>query len=308
MTVLFHSTLDDPAEWAPRLQAHLLGEEIRVWPDAGDPGTVDIALLWTQPPGGLAAYTGLRAVLSLGAGVNQLAPETLPVAVRLARLVDPGLCERMTEYCLLAVLRHYRGFDVFGQAQREGAWSYRLPEPRQEYRVGVMGLGELGGSTARRLVANGFPVRGWTRLPHTIEGVECHAGAAALPAFLDGLRALICLLPLTAETEGILLAALFARLPPGAVLINAGRGAHLVEEDLVAALDSGRLAGATLDVFRQETPPANHLFWTHPRVLMTPHVASVGDPVTGAALLAENIRRARSGAPLLCEMDRARAY
>jgi glyoxylate/hydroxypyruvate reductase A len=308
MTVLFYSTLDDPAEWLPRLRGLMPKEDFVVWPEIGDPRTVDVALLLMQPPGGLGAFTALRVVQSLGAGVNQLALDTMPPGVRVARLVDPGLTERMAEYCLLAILRYHRSFDVFERVQRAGAWAYRLPEPRSGYPIGIMGLGEIGGAVARRLAANQFTVRGWSRRPKQIADVACFTGEHGLPAFLRGLRALICVLPLTPATEGILSARLFEQLAPGAVLINVGRGLHLVEDDLLAALQSGQLTGATLDVFREEPLPANHPFWSHKLILMTPHVAGAGDPDTAAGLVVENIRRARAGAPLLHELDRERGY
>jgi glyoxylate/hydroxypyruvate reductase len=308
MTVLFHSTLDDPAEWIPRVAALLPEETFRVWPDCGDPAEIDVALLWTQPDGGLAAFPRLRFVQSLGAGVDQLVPSSFPPGVRLARLVDTGLSDRMAEYCLLAVLRHHRQFDLHETGQRRSVWQYRVPVPRSAYPIGVMGLGVLGQGVAERLVAAGFPVRAWTRRERSTAPVPVHAGADGLGPFLDGLAVLICLLPLTPETEGILSTDLFARLPRGAVLINVGRGRHLVEHDLLAALESEHLAAATLDVFRTEPLPAGHPFWVHSRVLVTPHVAATGDPDSAAVLVVDNIHRARAGAPLLHEVEPARGY
>lgn len=308
MTILFHSTLDDPRDWIPRLAALMPQETFRVWPDCGDPNDVDAALLWTQPDGGLAAFPGLRFVQSIGAGVDQLAPASFPRGVRLARLVDAGLSDRMAEYCLLAVLRHYRQFDLHAAEQRHGKWHYRRPAPRAHYPVGIMGLGVLGLAVAERLVAAGFSVRAWTRTGRSTAPVPVHAGPGGLEPFLHDLAAVICLLPLTSQTEGILSADLFRRLPRGAVLINVGRGRHLVEADLLAALDSGQLAGATLDVFRTEPLPSRHSFWEHPRILITPHVAAIGDPDSAAALVVENFRRARAGAPLLHEVEPGRGY
>jgi glyoxylate/hydroxypyruvate reductase A len=231
-----------------------------------------------------------------------------PPAVRVARLVDSGLTGMMTEYALFAALRYARNIDVHERAQRAATWDYVMPVGVGAFPVGVMGLGVIGGATALRLAANGFPVRGWARSPKTLDGIRCFSGAAELPEFLAGTRALINLLPLTAQTEHILDAKLFAMLPKGAFVINIGRGAHLVDADLLAALDSGHLAGATLDVFKPEPLPSDHPFWKHPRILMTPHVAGSGDPDSAARLVAENIRRARRGEPLLNEVDRARGY
>jgi glyoxylate/hydroxypyruvate reductase len=308
VTILFHSTMDDPEAWVPQLSARLPGETVCAWPEDGDPESVDAAVLWTQPPGGLRRYPNLRFVQSLGAGVNQLDLTTFPAGVRVARLVDPGMAAQIAEYCLAAVLRHHRRFDAHGRAQRAGRWSFEPPRPASSFAVGVMGLGELGSAAAARLRDTGYPVRGWTRRLKPVEGIETFVGREALPAFLDGLAAVICLLPLTAETEGILNATLFAGLPEGAYLVNAGRGAHLVEADLLDALATSRLAGATLDVFREEPLPLGHPFWTHERILMTPHVAAFADPAAAGTLVAENILRVRRGEAPLNEVEPARGY
>jgi glyoxylate/hydroxypyruvate reductase A len=308
MTIMFHSTLDDPAEWVPRLQALLPGEHIRVWPDIGDRAAVDVAVVWIPPEEGLASFTGLRAVQSLGAGINQLGMHLFPPHVRVARLVDRGLTGMMTEYALLAALRYARNFDVHERAQRASTWDYIMPSGVGSFTVGVMGLGAIGAAVALRLAANGFAVRGWARSPKSLDGVACFSGEAGLAEFLGGTRILINLLPLTPQTENILDARLFATMPKGAFVVNIGRGAHLVDADLLAALDSGHLAGATLDVFRPEPLPPEHPFWLHPRILMTPHVAGTGDPDSAAQVVAENIRRAKQGETLLNEVDRARGY
>jgi glyoxylate/hydroxypyruvate reductase A len=308
MTVMFHSTLDDPAEWVPRLRAMLPGTDIRVWPDIGDPAAIQVAVVWIPPEEGMASFTGLRAVQSLGAGINQLGMHLFPAHVRVARLVDSGLTGMMTEYALLAALRYARNFDFHERAQRASTWDYVMPTSVASCPVGVMGLGVIGGATALRLAANGFPVRGWARSPKSLDGIACFSGDDGLAPFLSGLKVLINLLPLTPQTENILNAKLFAMLPKGAFVVNIGRGAHLVDADLLAAIDSGHLGGATLDVFRPEPLPTEHPFWQHPRILMTPHVAGSGDPDSAARLVADNIRRALQSAPLLNEVDRARGY
>jgi glyoxylate/hydroxypyruvate reductase A len=183
-----------------------------------------------------------------------------------------------------------------------------MPAGVKSFTAGVMGLGAIGSATALRLAANGFTTRGWARSAKALGGVTCFSGEATLPEFLSETQILVNLLPLTPQTENILDAKLFAMLPKGAFVINIGRGAHLVDADLLAALDSGHIAGATLDVFRPEPLPPGHPFWQHPRILMTPHVAGTGDPDSAAQVVAENIRRAKSGEPLLNEVDRARGY
>jgi glyoxylate/hydroxypyruvate reductase A len=308
MTVMFHSTLDDPQEWVPRLQALLPDVDFRIWPDIGDPAAIKVAVVWIPPEEGMVSFTGLLAVQSLGAGINQLGMHGFPPSVRVARLVDSGLTGMMTEYALLAALRYARNIDHHERAQRASTWDYVMPAGVGAFTVGVMGLGVIGAATALRLAANGFPVRGWARSAKSLDGVACFSGADELPAFLAGTRVLINLLPLTPETENILDAKLFAMLPKGAYVVNIGRGAHLVDADLLAALDSGHLAGATLDVFKPEPLPSGHPFWKHPRILMTPHVAGTGDPDSAAKLVAENIRRAISGETLLNQVDRARGY
>lgn len=308
MTVMFHSTLDDPTEWVPRLQALMPGEDIRVWPDIGDPAGVEVAVVWIPPDGGLARLAGLRMVQSLGAGINQLGMHDFPSHVRVARLVDSGLTGMMTEYALLAALRYARNFDYHERAQRGSTWDYVMPTGVGSCPVGVLGLGVIGAAVARRLAENGFLVSGWARSNKTIDGVTCFSGNEGLPAFLHDLRVLINLLPLTPQTTNILDEKLFAMLPKGAFVVNIGRGAHLVDADLLAAINSGHLGGATLDVFREEPLPAGHPFWLHPRITITPHCAGTGDPDSAAEVVAENIRRAKRGDPLLNEVDRARGY
>ena len=308
MALLFLSP-DDPAElWREELCARLPGLEVRIWPAVGDPALIETALVWRPPPGELARYPNLKAILSLGAGIEGLiADPTLP-DVPVARMVDPSLARTMTEYILLAVLRHHREFDRFERAQRERAWAYRFPPQAADRRVGIMGLGELGATAARALAAHGFAVLGWSRTPKALSGVTSYAGRSELQTFLHQADILVCLLPLTAETRGILDAETFASLPHGAYLINVARGAHLVEADLLAALEGGHLGGATLDVFHTEPLPPESPLWSHPLVLITPHVASYSLPATAAEGVVENIRRALAGQPLRHQVDRARGY
>jgi glyoxylate/hydroxypyruvate reductase len=300
---------DDPADaWRAELQARIPELEVRIWPDVGDPDEIEIALVWRPPPGELARYRNLRAILSLGAGIDGLVADPDLPDVPLARMVDPSLTRTMTEYVLLAVLRHHREFDRFERTQRAREWAYAFPPQAADRRVGIMGLGELGAAAARQLVGHGFHVLGWSRSPKTIEGVVSYAGRSELHAFLHRTEILVCLLPLTADTLGILDAATFAELPHGAFVINVARGQHLVENDLLQALDSGHLAGATLDVFRTEPLPPDSPLWTHSRVLVTPHVASYSVPATAADGVAANVRRVLAGEPPLHLVDRAKGY
>jgi glyoxylate/hydroxypyruvate reductase A len=300
---------DDPAEaWRRELRARMPELEVRIWPEVGNPAEIDIALVWRAPPGELARFSNLKAILSLGAGIEWLIGDPTVPDVPIARMVDPSLTRTMSEYVLLAVLRHHRGFDRFERAQRERRWAYRFPPQAAERQVGIMGLGALGAAIAHDLVRHGFAVSGWSRTAKALPGVTSYAGRSELHPFLHKTEILVCLVPLTAETRGILDAETFASLPHGASVINVARGAHLVEADLLAALESGHLGGATLDVFQTEPLPPESPLWSHPSVLITPHVASYCLPATAAEGVVDNIRRARSGQPLRHQVDRTRGY
>ncbi|MCS7269366.1 MAG: glyoxylate/hydroxypyruvate reductase A [Geminicoccaceae bacterium] len=309
MVLLFASPDDDPVAWTRALRRRLPELEIRVYPDLGDPEAIEAALVWSPPPGLLAALPRLRVILSLGAGVDRLLEDpTLPPEVPICRMVDPSLTRSMAEFVLLHVLRYHRFLDVYEEQQRRAQWRLLLPRPPEATVVGIMGLGELGTAAANLLRGHGFSVKGWSRTRKTLEGVKTYAGRDELDAFLADLSILVCLLPLTPETRGILDRGLFARLPEGARLVNLARGGHLVEEDLLEALESGRLAHATLDVFAREPLPADHPFWRHPKITVTPHAAAYSLPESGAEVVAENLRRLRAGRPLLHLVDRARGY
>jgi glyoxylate/hydroxypyruvate reductase A len=308
MKLLFCSHLDNPAEWVPELHRHMPDLEIEVWPEVKDLSSVDAILVWIPPEGGLARFPNLKAIQSLGAGVNQLDLKSLPRGVPVARLVDPGLTETMRDYCVWAVMRHYRGLDAHAANQPLKTWVYYLPPPKSAISVGVMGLGELGAEVARAVADLGFSVRGWARSAKTIDRVASFSGPDGLAAFASKTDILICLLPLTAQTRGILARPLFEMLPKGARIINVGRGDHLVEADLLAALDSGQIASATLDVFSREPLPPEHPFWSHPKITVTPHVAAFGSAVTAAPLVVENLRRAMGRKPLLNQVDIDRGY
>ena len=300
---------DDPAElWREELQARMPELEVRIWPEVGDPAEIELALVWRAPPGELARYPNLKAILSLAAGIEWLVVDPTLPEVPIARMVDPSLTRTMSEYVLVAVLRHHREFDRFEREQRACSWAYGFPPQAADRPVGIMGLGELGASAARQLVAHGFPVLGWSRTPKAIEGVTSYSGHGELHAFLHRSQVLVCMLPLTAETRGILDVGTFNGLPHGAFVINVARGDHLVEADLLAALDLGHLAGATLDVFRTEPLPVEDPLWRHPKLLITPHVASYSLPSTAADGVVDNIRRALAGQPLRHQVDRDRGY
>lgn len=307
--VLFASTEQKPEPWRAALNARIDGLDFRVWPDIGDPAEIDVALAWKPAPGALANLPNLKAILSLGAGVDSLlADPTLPRDVPLVRVVDDRLTAGMTEYVVHGVLHFHRRFDRMAEAQRGSRWAPPARPVTAKRRVGILGLGELGRDAARALVALGFPVRGWSRSAKTVAGVESFAGADGLGPFLAGTDILVCLLPLTPETEGIVNAGALARLPDGAYVINAARGGHVVDADLLAALDSGHLAGAMLDAFRTEPLPPDHPFWRHPRIIVTPHIASLTAVESAARALADSIHAALKGEALANVIERARGY
>src|SRR6516164_3429456 len=299
MALLFRSSVDSEARWKPQLNRLMPKLEVRIWPEVGDPADIDYALVWRPEPGLLASLPNLKLILSLGAGVDHiLGDPQLPRDVPIVRLVDPYMTDAMSEYVVLQVLRLHRQ-DLDYRAQQEaGIWRELAQKNAAERRIGILGAGALGQDAGRKLRGLGFDIALWSRSAKIVDGLASGAGAAGLPALLRRSEILVCLLPLTAETEGILNMSTFALLPKGAALINAARGGHLIEEDLLAALASGQLSAAVLDVFREEPLRAGHPFWRHPRIVMTPHVAAATHPPTAAPIILDNIRRFEEGRPL----------
>jgi glyoxylate/hydroxypyruvate reductase A len=308
VALLFFSEDDDPQAWGEALRRRVPDIDFRVWPDMGNPAEIDAALVWLPPPGLLAKLPNLRAIFSLAAGVDAMLRDASLPDLPLCRMVDRSLTATMGEYVLASVLWYHRSFDIYEAQQREGIWALRLPAPPHATVVGVMGLGELGAHAAGVLCKHGFTVHGWSRKPKSLPDVVSFAGAEQIRTFLEGVSILVCLLPLTAETENILGGDLFKAVAPGTRLINVARGRHVAEQDLLVALDSGQIGHATLDVTRQEPLPEAHPFWRHPRVRITPHSASYSQPESGAEMVAENLRRLRENRPLLHVVDRRRGY
>ncbi len=280
-----------------------------IYPDLPDAAAVTMAVLWKHPAGLLATLPKLQLVSSLGAGVEHILSDAdLPTPVRITRIVDEALTASMRNYVVMAVLDLHKRGDLLRANQQARRWS--KPEPVElPLRIGVLGLGELGGPIARFLAGMGFEVLGYSRRPRRVEGVTCYS-AADLPLFdfVRRINTLICLLPRTAATEGILNYQLLAQLPRGSFLINVARGAHLVEADLLRALDEGRIERAWLDVFQTEPLPPSHPFWDRPGVTVTPHVASITNQENAAAIIAENYRRMQQGEALRYEVDREGGY
>jgi glyoxylate/hydroxypyruvate reductase A len=297
------------ARWRPHLAAAFSTRDIRFWPDIGDRTAIHHVLAWHPEPGLLASLPNLRLIVSLGAGVDHvLRDSAAPRGVPILRLVDPFMTQAMSEYIALQVLRlHRQDFD-YRAHQQHGEWREYEQKNAAERPVGILGFGTLGQEAGRKLQGLGFAVAGWTRSPRDVPDFPTHAGPEGLEALLRCSEILVSLLPMTAATEGILNAALFARLRRGAGLINAGRGRHLVEADLLRALDSGQLSAAVLDVFHEEPLPPAHPFWRHPRIIVTPHVAAETHPPTAAPIIAAAIRDFEAGKPLADLIDLERGY
>lgn len=309
MAILFRSTPAATARWRPLLATLLPGHEIRYWPEIGDRAAIHHALVWHPEPGLLASLPNLKMIFGLGAGVDHLLRDPdLPHHVPIVRLVDPYMTDAMSEFVALSVLRlHRQDLDYLAQ-QREAVWQEREQKNAAERPVGILGFGTLGQDAGRKLKALGFDVAGWSRGARQIPGFATFAGPDGLDRLLARSEILVCLLPLTPETRGILNARNFALLPRGAGIVNAGRGEHLVEEDLIPALDCGRLSGAVLDVFREEPLPPEHPFWRHKRILVTPHIAAETHPPTAAPIIRDAIRQCEAGLPIANRVDLARGY
>lgn len=305
------SSVLDMSYLVPAFRAAAPGLDLRVGPDLGALDEIDAAVCWVPPPGLLAAMPKLRLVQSLGAGIDHLRSDPdLPSGPTVCRIVDTAMAGSMTAYVTWAVIQHQRSMGAYLASAAARQWQEQPIVAPSRHRVGIAGLGRLGIASARALQAVGYSVRGWSRSAKTDlpEGVDAFHGQDGLDAFLAGCDALVCLLPLTAQTQGFLCADLFARLPRGAHLINVGRGSHLVEADLLRALDEGTLGAATLDAFQHEPLPAEHPFWRHPRIVVTPHVAARTDSATIARQTLDNLAQLRRGQRPAVAVDPARGY
>ncbi|NIR32492.1 MAG: glyoxylate/hydroxypyruvate reductase A [Gammaproteobacteria bacterium] len=308
MSLLVVCPEQDVSDWVSALEKADPGLDLQTWPRVRDARAVTAALTWQHPPGELGRFPNLKVIVSMGAGVDHILRDPDLPDVPIVRLVDPSLVQSMTEYVVLAVLNHHRQLDAYRRLQTQRRWK-QLPRPRPErLAVGIMGLGQLGAAAAQALYHMGFGVRGWSQTPKSLTGIRAFAGDPELASFLAATSVLVCLLPLTPRTENILCRRTFEQLRRGAYLINVGRGGHLVEADLLEALDAGQLSGACLDVFRTEPLPAEHPFWTHPRILVTPHVSSLTDPVAVAPQVVDTCRRVLRGEPLVNTVGRERGY
>lgn len=283
--------------------------DVEVWPHITNKKRVRMAICWKHPSHVLRQFPNLALISSLGAGINHLLQdEDLPDGIPVSRIVTSDLKDQMAEYALMAVLAYTRALLHYVDAKKRTRWEPLSPVPKQQCTIGIMGLGEMGRSIAERLKANGFSVKGWSRSEKTIPGVEAYAGGEQMLSFLEQSNIVICALPLTSDTKGILDLQVFKHMKKPSYLINMGRGQHLVEEDLIYALDTGLIEGAFLDVFEEEPLPERHAFWNRNNIMITPHVAAITDDKQAAEVIVENYKRCQSGMDPLYKVDRDLEY
>lgn len=296
MQVLADFPWENGKAWVDELRRQARAHDVHVWPDGPEPGRIDAAIVWTPRDDMLKGLKNLRALIVPGAGVDQLFRHEggLP-DVPIVRLADPVMADRMAEYVLAMVLDHHRQFGRYRRQQADAVWTRHFHDDPGDLRIGILGMGVMGTAAARHLTAIGYGVTGWSRSEKTIPGIETVAGEPALGPLIASSDVLVCLLPLTETTRGILNARTFDAMPDGALVINAARGGHLVIPDLLAALDQGKLGGAVLDVFEDEPLVPESPLWRHPKVTITPHVASLSNPVTGVRQIVRALDRLQAG-------------
>jgi glyoxylate/hydroxypyruvate reductase A len=309
MNILFYSPVKNSEPWIDAIAAALPDAEVWPWTPACARRQADYAIVWAPPAELFATQQSLKAVFNIGAGVDSLmALPNLPEGVPFIRLNDAGMAVQMAEYVCHALIRHTREFDVYAAQGKDRRWKMRRPINREEFPVGVMGLGSIGAHVAEAVSIFGYPTFGWSRSPKSLPGVTAFSGHDRFDDFLHAVRVLVCMLPLTPETEGILNAATLSKLKPNGYLINVARGRHLVEEDLLALLADGTLAGAALDVVREEPLPADHAFWTHPKITLTPHVAAITLREQSVKQIAKKIQALARGEAVDGMVDFKRGY
>lgn len=309
MKILFVAGDPKPERWTVPIRELLPEAEVHVWDANGPAVDADYAIVWQPPAALFERETRLKAVFNLGAGIDGLlAVPNLPPHLAVVRLEDAGMSVQMAEYVLHQLLEASRGMETYREQQRQNVWKIHRPIKRSEWPVGVLGLGHIGKRVARTLADLDYRVNGWARSEHSLDQVTTYAGTDSLPGFLGATRVLVNTLPLTAETRDILDYRLFSQLMPGAVVINVGRGEHLVEEDLLRAIDEGQVARASLDVFRQEPLPADHPFWQRPEITITPHISARTLRDATLAQITAKIRAHHNGEPITGIVDTTRGY
>jgi len=312
MKIIYYNAFDPKDHGALFQQAitpRIPAAEVRLWHE-GDDGPADYALVWKPPIQMLAGRNALKAIFNLGAGVDAIMKQSdqIPAHVPIIRLEDAGMGEQMADYVSHAALEYYRHFDQYRQQAAKISWQPKWPDKKSDFAIAVLGLGVLGRVIVERLQLLNFPVLGWSRTQKNLHGVACYSGADGLKTCLSKARAVVNILPLTDATRDILNAESLSHLPKGAFLINVGRGAHLVEQDLLALLQNGHIAAATLDVFQTEPLPQNHPFWKQPNLTITPHISAQTLLDDGNAQIAEKLHRLEQGLPVTGVIDRNEGY
>jgi glyoxylate/hydroxypyruvate reductase A len=311
MKIVFCCTNTKADPWLEGFRQALPGVDIWEWQEAVEgqaPKLADHAVVWSPPQAFIDEQTQLQNLFNIGAGVDALLKLQLPEPLHVVRLNDAGMSVQMAEYVCHAVIRYFREFDHYAQDAAAKRWSFRKPAVRSEFAVGILGAGVLGSKVAQALKQFELPVNVWSRTPKALPGVQSFAGQEQLPKFLNASRVLVNLLPLTSETENILNRANLSQLQPGAFLINVARGKHLIEQDLLDLLQEGHMAGATLDVFRTEPLPADHAFWQHPQITITPHTSARTMRDESIAQIASKIKAVYAGQPIEGRVNRERGY
>ena len=309
MTLFLLGEFEDTQVWISAIKTHQPDLKIEVYPNFDNLADIDAVLVWMHPLGVIEKFSNLKVIISTGAGVDHiLRDRNLPANIPIVRLVDKSLTSQMSEYIISAILHFHRQFADYKIQQNQQLWRGLSPRNTENCTVGILGLGVLGSDIAQKLNILGFSVRGWSRTPKILDNINCFSGETQLNLFLSECSVLVCLLPLTPETEGILNQNTFAALPQGAYLINVARGKHLVEEDLLTALTSGQLSGACLDVFPIEPLPENHPFWRHPQIIITPHIAAKTIPACVAPQIIAAIQKSQEGLQLNNQVDVSKGY
>jgi glyoxylate/hydroxypyruvate reductase A len=306
LRVSFCDLSGPPEPWVEALRRHLPGAQVDAWVDGGEPA--DYGVVWAPPQAFVDQQSRLKALFNVGAGVDKLLSLRLPAQLPVIRLDDAGMGAQMAEYVCHAVIRHFREFAGYEEQASARSWVRRPPRQRAGFGVGVLGLGVLGEQVAQALRQFGFPVHGWSRSARAVDGVRCFSGSSQLPEFLARSSALVCLLPLTPDTRDVLDHARLSQLPKGAYLVNVARGEHVVDADLLSLIDTGHLAGATLDVFRTEPLPSEHPFWRHPKITVTPHVSAQTLREESIAQIAGKILALERGESVAGIVDLHRGY
>ena len=310
MRILLHRADGKTEPWLKDFSKYLPEAEIELWHAGEKNQPCDYAVVWSPPEAMLPDLVQVKAIFNTGAGVDALLRygDALPRAIPIVRLGDAGMGLQMAEYVSHAVLRYFRRFDDYERQARAGVWATLPPYHREDFAIGVLGLGALGTRVIESLAPFGFPLRGWSRTEKRLDGVQCYHGADGLDTFLRGSRVLVCMLPLTPDTSNLIDRTNLGKLPAGAYVINVARGAHLAEPELLALIKSGHIAAATLDVFRNEPLPAQHPFWQEPRITITPHISALTLRRESVQQIADKIRSFERGQPVADIVDRNLGY